>query len=98
MLSAGILFLISHPSTTIYVLHLDTLHLVCFSSRTNFKGCLKTKACQNSVCSHYCLIGQNYRPEMTFGSAFSVGTISAFGSVAVFSTCSIGDTAGNKTF
>lgn len=50
-------------------LYLGTFYMVCFYSRANFKGCLKTKACQNSVCSHYCLMRQNYRFEIT--SAYS---------------------------
>lgn len=70
-LSLGLLLLVSDPSTTIVVppyIFVDFIWFV-FNSRANFKACLKTKACQNSVCSHYCLIGQNYRPEIT--SAYS---------------------------
>lgn len=103
-----------HGSRSFYynicpTLFLGTLYLICFCSGANLYVCLKKKACQNSVCSHYCLTRQNYRPEIKSAYSgnllvlvifileqFSVGMISAFRSVAMFSTCRDGDIAGNK--
>lgn len=51
------------------ILHCGTFYLLCFYSRANYAACLETKAAQNSLCSHYCLIRHDYSPEIT--SAYS---------------------------